>query len=653
MKKLLLVDADPFSLCVLDVSLRKAGYDVTTAGDGAEALAKIEAGAPDLVLSDTRLPKVDGFTFVRKLKDRPELARIPVVFLASQESIADRERALQLGVEDYLAKPAYLCELTARIDLLIARSTRQHVAASQVSGFGRGKLTGSTEDFALVDLLQNFERARKTGALYVRHGLQEVQIFFRDGKAVDARLGELRGEEAIYRALVWNEATFEIEFKSITEEDVIGRSMHAILMKGMRRVDDWVRLCKQVEPLATLLDVHPPLLVERLERMGEIPGDLQAMLHLPLRPPAEATAPTVVERTREEALEKVSRPAPEAPVVVTPRPAAGSVVVAPAPSSSATMTPPPPSSPPPPVRAVMSPPVLAVVAPTAPMAVVAASPSAASPSVPPRAQPSLRPSAAPWTREIDPEAPTDTDEVAAGVPRGIGAPARRTTFALAAAAAVLLVAGGVYTVRSHESRDADEATRASGDQVVAAAAPGAPSTEVAEPPSAAPAPSAEVAPAASEAASAAAPEGVTPPETAAVANTAAGALNTGAPAPNAAAVPTLPAGAVFGLLGVSPVHAPAQNTRETMLDVKTALTSTSPLVRDAERALLKGDTDKAQALSQQAVSENPGDADAWLTLAAARKASGDMASAREAYRSCIEQAHTVDVDHCRVLASTR
>src|ERR1044071_1296714 len=86
-KQLLLVDADPRSVRVLEVSLKKSGYSVTTASDGADALAKIDFSAPDLILSDTRLPRLDGYELVRRMKDKPEHAHIPVVFLTSQKSI--------------------------------------------------------------------------------------------------------------------------------------------------------------------------------------------------------------------------------------------------------------------------------------------------------------------------------------------------------------------------------------------------------------------------------------------------------------------------------------------------------------------------------------------------------------------------------------
>ena len=83
-RQLLLVDPDPQSLRVLEVSLKKAGFSVTTASDGADALAKLELSAPDLILSDTRLPRLDGYELVRRLKDKPEYAVIPIVFLTGK-----------------------------------------------------------------------------------------------------------------------------------------------------------------------------------------------------------------------------------------------------------------------------------------------------------------------------------------------------------------------------------------------------------------------------------------------------------------------------------------------------------------------------------------------------------------------------------------
>ncbi len=262
---------------MLEVSLRKAGYSVTTAADGLDALAKIESLTPDLILSDTRLPKLDGYTLVRKLKERAEWAGIPIVFLTSQKSIEDKIRGLELGVEDYLTKPIFVRELIARVNLLLARRTQENIAANRSTLSGRTRFSGSTQDMAVVDLLQTFEVSRKSGVVHLRSGTQEGHIYFREGKIIDAELGRLRGEEAIYRALIWNEATFEVEFKAIASEDIIGGSTQAILMEGMRRVDEWGRLCEQLPPLGSVFEIDHAQL---LERLNEIPDELNGILKL-------------------------------------------------------------------------------------------------------------------------------------------------------------------------------------------------------------------------------------------------------------------------------------------------------------------------------------------------------------------------------------
>jgi DNA-binding response OmpR family regulator len=275
-KKLLLVDADPRSVRVLEVSLKKAGYSVTTAEDGLDALAKVEVSSPDLVLSDTRLPNLDGYAFVQKLKARPEWASIPVVFLTSQKSVEDKIRGLELGVEDYLTKPIFVRELLARVNLLLARRTQENIATRSAPG-GRTRFSGSIQDMAVVDLLQTFEVSRKSGVVHLSTGTQKAQIYFRDGKIVDAGVSRLRGEEAVYRTLIWNEAEFEVEFFPVKNEDVMGTSTQGILMEGMRRVDEWGRLMEQLPPLGTLFEIDHG---ELLERLSEIPDELNGILRL-------------------------------------------------------------------------------------------------------------------------------------------------------------------------------------------------------------------------------------------------------------------------------------------------------------------------------------------------------------------------------------
>ena len=130
---------------------------------------------------------------------------------------------------------------------------------------------------AVVDLLQTFEVSRKTGVVLLTNNEQPAKIYFRDGKVVDAELGRLRGEEAVYRTLLWNEGEFEVHFVTVTNEDVIDTSTQGLLMEGMRRVDEWGRLLEQLPPLSTVFEVDHAQL---LERLNEIPDELNGILRL-------------------------------------------------------------------------------------------------------------------------------------------------------------------------------------------------------------------------------------------------------------------------------------------------------------------------------------------------------------------------------------
>lgn len=271
---LLLVDGDARNLRVLEVSLRKAGYLVTTAINGQDALEKVEIAKPDLIISDTQLPELDGFAFCRRLKTDPARAAIPFMFLTNQRSIEDKIRGLELGVEEYLTKPIFVKEIVIRIKMLLQKRQRETLARKD----GRTTFSGNLADMAVVDLIQTLELGRKSGIIHFSsEGGRKGAIYFRSGQIIDAELGRLQGEAAVYRLLGWSDGSFEVEFKVIRRNDVIGRSNQALLMEGMRRVDEWGRLLEQLPALDTIFEVDYSELAERL---GEIPDEVNGILRL-------------------------------------------------------------------------------------------------------------------------------------------------------------------------------------------------------------------------------------------------------------------------------------------------------------------------------------------------------------------------------------
>ncbi|HET8932898.1 MAG TPA: response regulator, partial [Polyangiales bacterium] len=272
-QNLLLVDADLRSVRVLEVSLRKAGYNVASAGNARDALAMLELSRPDLVLCDTRLPAMDGFEFIQELRRSPELAGIPLMILSSDVSVETKVRGLELGIEDYLTKPIYIKELLARVHIVLQRKRREGIEHLE-QGHKR-KFSGSLSDMGVVDLLQAIDHNKKSGVLYLTSGRFDGAIYFCNGAAVDAAVGRLQGSRAIYRSLLWTEGTFEIDFREIDREDHVRTSMQAVLMEGLRRVDEWGRLLEQLPNLDTVFEVSE---TELIARLAYIPDEINSVL---------------------------------------------------------------------------------------------------------------------------------------------------------------------------------------------------------------------------------------------------------------------------------------------------------------------------------------------------------------------------------------
>jgi len=255
-QNLLIVDGDARNRRVLEVSLRKAGFSITPAESAEEALEFLQHAEPDLIISDTRLPGRDGFDFCMDVKGNQRWKLIPFIFLTSEKSIEDKVRGLELGVEDYLTKPIYIKEITTRITMLLQRKQHERLEKKDAA---RTKFSGQLADMAVVDLVQTIEISRKTGTISLSTELGDATVWFREGAIIDAEMGRLQGSAAIYRLLGLSDGHFDVEFKPVNRHQVIEESTQAILMEGMRRVDEWGRLMEQLPALDSQLAVPEDL----------------------------------------------------------------------------------------------------------------------------------------------------------------------------------------------------------------------------------------------------------------------------------------------------------------------------------------------------------------------------------------------------------
>ena len=126
--RILIADDEPHIRQILRFTLERAGYQVFTASDGEEALARAAEIKPSLVLLDVMMPKVDGYEVCRKMRQDFSLNQVPVIMLSARGDQRDRVAGLENGANDYLVKPYSNEELLLRVKNVLEWNIRQKEA---------------------------------------------------------------------------------------------------------------------------------------------------------------------------------------------------------------------------------------------------------------------------------------------------------------------------------------------------------------------------------------------------------------------------------------------------------------------------------------------------------------------------------------------
>ncbi len=194
--KVLVVDDDLVLADVVSFTLRRAGFDVVLAHDGKTALDRFRDEAPQIVVLDVELPEIDGLEVCRIIRERSE---VPIIMLTVRDSDEDVVRGLQLGADDYIAKPFSPAQLVARAQA-VARRSGQNPLPKRLSFAG---ITLDSERHAVV--LAEGESVQLTP---LEHRLLETFVLNREqvlpfDMLIDRVWGPDGGDKAMLKQLVY------------------------------------------------------------------------------------------------------------------------------------------------------------------------------------------------------------------------------------------------------------------------------------------------------------------------------------------------------------------------------------------------------------------------------------------------------------------
>jgi response regulator RpfG family c-di-GMP phosphodiesterase len=228
-RPILVVDGDPEQSAALELRLLGRGFDVKVARTADAALRQLQDSDIHLAVSEVDLDPFDGFELLRRARATDRSKAIPFLFLTARAAEEDVARAFELGAADYVIKPSTTEVLVAKI--------RQTLERRAVAGPTAG-VQGALSDMSLPDLVQILAQGRKTGKLTIRGDGRSGEIHFLDGRVANAVHGNLKGEEAFYAMLSITQGEFALDPEFKPAAVAIQNSAEALLLEGMRRIDE-------------------------------------------------------------------------------------------------------------------------------------------------------------------------------------------------------------------------------------------------------------------------------------------------------------------------------------------------------------------------------------------------------------------------------
>ncbi len=220
---------------LLKFRLLNAGMQVDTLTSVEDAVMKVHSSPPDLVLAEIRTRDDAAFMALKQIREDDEISHVPFAFIAPSDSRELKVRALRQGVDDFLVKTDNVEELVARVENILAREAARR--GSKMPPRRRG-ITGSLENLSLPDVFQMLSLGMKTACVTLQSGMKKGVLWFHNGNAVHAEVGEETGVDAVDNMLRWKSGNFSIEHGVEAGEQTIEMDTMHLLMECLRKIDE-------------------------------------------------------------------------------------------------------------------------------------------------------------------------------------------------------------------------------------------------------------------------------------------------------------------------------------------------------------------------------------------------------------------------------
>lgn len=222
--KVLIVDDDSAWLQMMKEELEShsGAFSLTAAYDGRQAMKALAAEPISLVVSDLRMPNMDGFELLNRIAD--QYPDIPVIIITAYDRPKTRDVVFKSGADDYMTKPFTAEDLAEKLRRALKKKSEG----------------GSLNNVSLETFLQLIEMEQQTCTLRVENkkASKAGVLFFRGGELMSARLGSLMGRDAAYEILSWSGVSVSIDNRCPVNEKQIEGGLQALLLDAMRTKDE-------------------------------------------------------------------------------------------------------------------------------------------------------------------------------------------------------------------------------------------------------------------------------------------------------------------------------------------------------------------------------------------------------------------------------